>query len=221
MDPQVQASFIPKKSLEMTSTRGGHFGGLVFLISLLIFVASLVAAGASFAYTQYLNNAIASKSKSLALAEGAYDPGTIQDLVRLDDRLSQAKILLGAHVAASGIFAFLSSQTLTNVAFNTFDYTLGDDGSAKISMAGSADSFSTVALQSDQFGGNKLLKDVVFSGITADATGRISFNVSATVDSSVLSYSSTLGASAAVPVSTGTASSSMPGGTFASTTPSQ
>ena len=46
MDPQVQASFIPQKSLEMTSTRGGGFGGLLFLISLLIFIASLVAAGA-------------------------------------------------------------------------------------------------------------------------------------------------------------------------------
>jgi hypothetical protein len=44
-----------------------------------------------------------------------------------------------------------------------------------------------------------LLKDVVFSGITADATGRITFSISATVDPSVLSYSNSLGSSAAVP----------------------
>ena len=212
MDPQVQASFIPKKSLEMNTARGG-FGGLLFLISLLIFVASLVAAGVVFAYTQYLNNAITSKANSLALAEGAYDPGTINDLVRLDSRLTQAKILLQSHVAASGIFAFLSTQTLANVAFSSFSYSLSNDGSALITMAGSADSFSTVALQSDQFGGNKLLKNVVFTGITADAQGHVSFSVSATVDPSVLSYASTLGASVPVITTTSTpgafASSSM------------
>lgn len=207
MDPQVQASFIPKKSLDVSvSNRSGGFGGLVFLVSLLIFIASLVAAGGVFAYKQYLQTAITSKAKSLALAEGAYDPGTIEDLVRLDSRLIQAKALLNKHVAVTGIFAFLSTQTLPNVSFGSFDYSLGDDGSAKISMTGIADSFATVALQSDQFGGNKLLKDVVFSGITADAVGHVTFSVSASVDKSVLSYNASLGQSAAVPASTSTTS---------------
>jgi hypothetical protein len=223
MDPQVQASFIPKKSLEMTNTRGGGFGGLLFLITLLIFIASLVAAGAAFAYTQYLTSAITTKAKSLTLAEGAYDPGTIDDLTRLDTRLTQAKLLLDKHVAASGIFAFLGTQTLVNVSFSNFSYTLGDDGSAKISMAGSADSFSSVALQSDQFDGNKLLKDVSFTGISADPQGRVNFTVSATIDPSILSYSTTLGQSAAVPT-VPSASSTAPASTGAfapSTTPSQ
>src|SRR6266404_6083972 len=200
MDPQVQASFIPKRSLDITPQRGGGFGGLLFLITLLLFVGSLVAGGAAFAYTQYLNKAIVDKSKSLQLAEGAYDPGTIEDLVRIDDRLIQAKILLGKHIAVSGIFAFLATQTLVNVSFSSFDYTLGDDGSAKITLQGSGDSFSTVALQSDQFNGNKLLKEVVFSNITVDTGGRVSFGVTATVDPSVLSYAASLGTSAAVPI---------------------
>ena len=60
-------------------------------------------------------------------------------------------------------------------------------------MDGVADSFSTVALQSDQFDGNKLLKDVDFTGITSEpTTGRVQFSVSATVDPSVFSYTSTL-----------------------------
>jgi hypothetical protein len=219
MDPQVQASFIPKKSLEMTNSRGGGFGGLLVLIALLIFIASLVSAGAAFAYTQYLNNAITSKAKSLTLAEGAYDPGTIQDLVRLDNRLKEAKVLLDKHVAASGVFAFLATQTLPNVSFSSFDYVLGDDGSAKITMQGTADSFSTVALQSDQFGGNKLLKDVIFSSITAAQSGQINFGVSATVDPSVLSYAASLGANAA-PAPVTTPASPTPG-TFASSTPGQ
>lgn len=220
MDPQVQASFIPKRSLDVSAPRHGSYGGLLFLVSFLFFVASLVAAGGVVAYTQYLNSAITSKSKSLTLAEGAYDPGAIQDLVRMDARLTQAKMLLSKHVAATGVFAFLSSQTLANVSFTTFDYSLGDNGTGKITMQGTADSFSTVALQSDQFSGNKLLKDVIFTGITADQAGHVSFNVSATVDPSVLSYTAALGSSAAVvPVTTpAPAATTTSKGTFGTTT---
>ncbi|HUD02715.1 MAG TPA: hypothetical protein VMR46_01670 [Candidatus Paceibacterota bacterium] len=203
MDPQVQSSFIPKKSLDISATRSESSFGLLFLIALLVFITSLVAAGGSFAYTQYLNSAIASKSQSLALAEGAFDPGTIQDLVRLDSRLNQSKTLLASHVAVSGVFAFLSQQTLANVSFGNFEYDLNPDGTAKITMTGTADSFSTVALQSDQFGGNKLLKDVVFSGITVNTDGSVGFTVTANVDPSVLSYDSSLS-------TTGTTSTSMP-----------
>jgi len=192
MDPQVQASFIPKKSLD-TSVRGSGGGfGLLFLIALLIFIASLVAAGASFVYQQYLNNTLASEKVSLDRAQGAYDPGTIDDLARMDQRINQAKILLAKHVAVSAVFSFLSQQTLENVSFNSFDFALQTDGTAKITLGGTADSFSTVALQSDQFGSNKILKDVVFSGITVNATGAVSFSVSATVDPSLISYAATL-----------------------------
>ncbi len=218
MDPQVQASFIPKKSLEMgASPRGGGFGGLVFLIALLFFVASLVAAGASFAYTQYLQKSIVDKSASLKKAEGAYNPGTIEDLSRLDNRLIQANSLLNKHVAVSGIFAFLSTQTLVNVAFSNFSYDLGGDGSAKIGMSGAADSFSTVALQSDQFNGNKLLKEVLFSNITVGTNGRISFNVSATVDPSVLLYKNTLNGTATPVVQQVDTSTTAPSQTGSST----
>jgi hypothetical protein len=202
MDPQVQASFIPKKSLDVSAPRGGGFGGLLFLIALLIFIASIVAAGGVFAYKQYLQNSLTSKANQLKLAEGAYDPGTIQDLIRLDSRLTQADILLGKHVAVSNLFAFLSNQTLANVSFSSFNYTLADDGSATIVLQGSADSFSTVALQSDQFNNNKLLKDVVFSSIAVDATGHVNFSVTAKVAASVLSYSASLNSAGATTNST-------------------
>ncbi|MGC9602466.1 MAG: hypothetical protein ABSE76_01865 [Minisyncoccia bacterium] len=195
MDPQVQSSFIPKKSLDISTSRSEGSFGLLFLIALLVFIASLVAAGASFLYTGYLNNAIASKAQSLALAEGAFDPGTIQDLVRLDSRLNQSKTLLANHVAVSGVFALLEAQTLANVSFSNFEFDLNSDGTAKITMTGTANSFSTVALQSDQFGGSKLLKDVVFSGITVNTNGSVGFSVTATVDPSVFSYANSLTAS--------------------------
>ena len=192
MDPQAGTSFIPKKPLDTGISRGGAFG-LFFLIALLLFIASLMAAGGAYLYQQYLNQSIASKSDSLARAEGAYDPAVIKDLLRLDARIGQAQTLMQKHVAASAIFAFLSTQTLEKVAFSSFDYSVESDGSASITMSGVADSFSTVALQSDQFGNSKLLSDVVFSGITVDPnTGRIHFSVAATVDPSLINYANSL-----------------------------
>lgn len=192
MDPQAGASFIPKKPLDAGLRRRGGIG-LMMLIAILIFVASVIAAGGAWSYQQYLQSSLASKAASLKAQEAAYDPSAIEDLVRLDSRINNAQTLLNNHVAVSALLAFLSTQTLVNVAWSNFNVTLQPDGSAKLTLAGSADSFSTVALQSDQFGASKYLKDVVFSSIAVGATGGISFSVAATVDPSLLLYKNSLG----------------------------
>ncbi len=199
MDPQVSSSFIPKKNLESAVTRpSGRSTGLLLLLAILIFVASLVAAGGVFAYKGLLKQSIASKSNSLSLNQKAYDPGVIQELTRVDTRINEANTLLDKHIAPSAIFGFLSQQTLEKVQFVNFNYEggTGIDGSSKISLNGLADSFSTVALQSDQFGASKILKDVVFSGVTVDATtGKVSFSVSASIVPSLTLYTNVLSAS--------------------------
>ncbi len=187
MDPQVPTSFIPKKSLVGEPSRGG-VRSLVTLLAILMFVASVLAAGGVFAYGKYLDRALADKDESLKKAEGAFDTASIIDLSRLDIRLEQAHVLLGSHVAPTGVFTFLSATTLERVQFNSLALEISPDGSAKINLSGVADSFSSLALQSDQFSGAKVLRDVVFSGISTDAGGRVQFSVSAKVDPSILSY---------------------------------
>lgn len=163
------------------------------LVSALFFVASLFAAGGAFLYQRYLLTSIASKSDTLQKAENAFDPSTIQDLVRLDSRMNNAETLLQKHVTTLEIFDFLSQQTLQNVQFTSFAYTLGQGGGAQINMSGVADGFATVALQSDQFGAaSKLLKNVVFSGIAVDSNGHVAFDVKADIDPSILSYAKNL-----------------------------
>ena len=200
MDPQVSSSFIPKKPLTENRERGGGMGGLFFLLALLIFLASLVAGGATFLYQQYLNTALAAKDESLKRAEGAYDAGVIQDLVRLDARIKEAKSLMDKHVAPSAFFIYLSGATLASVQFTEFAYALQGDGTADITLAGRGNSFSAVALQSDEFGASRTLKDVVFSGIKVGGTGEVTFSVSATADSSLLLYRKSLAAQPVAPV---------------------
>ncbi len=192
MDPQVGTSFIPKAALTAQARRSGGIG-LLFLLSLALFLFSIVAGGAAFAYTGLLKAQIASKDETLKTAEGAIDSDSIQELVRVDSRLIQGRGLLSNHVSPSAIFELLSQITLERVQYDSFAYVLQPDGSAAISLSGIADSFSSVALQSDEFGSNpKVLRDVVFSNVTVTEGSRINFAVTASVEKPFLLYSRNL-----------------------------
>ena len=197
MDPQVSNSFIPKAALTEQKARASGVG-LVTLISLFIFALSVVAAGASFAYSGLVQGQLAKNQASLAADQAAFDPATINDLMRLDSRMRNAVTLLSSHVAPSGLFGLLSADTLPNVQFTSFDYALNQDGSATLHLDGTADSFSTVAQQSDAFGSSKVLKDIIFSGIAITGSG-VSFTVQAGIDPSIISYSKQLQAAAQAP----------------------
>ena len=191
MDPQVSTSFIPKKPL-IEGRRGSSFG-LIFLLTLLIFIGSVVAAGAAFLYGAYLSNSLTAKARSLETAQGAFESaGAIESLIALDSRINQAKTILAGHVAPSAIFFFLSAQTLERVRFTSFDYQFKEDGSATVELKGITDGFPTIALQSDQFGASKVLRNIIFSDITVEIDGGVSFSLSATVDPSLLLYSKNL-----------------------------
>ncbi len=197
MDTQVQPSFIPKKPLTGSNMHasGAAFGMFFVLVSILFFIASLCAAGGAFVFKNILQSSIVTKSDTLQKAEAAFDPSTIQDLVRLDSRINNTEALLQKHSTVISVFNFLAQQTLQNVQFTSFSYDLQNTGAASISLNGVADGFATVALQSDQLGASKLLKNVVFSGIVVNGAGQVTFSVRADVDPSLLSYAKNLATS--------------------------
>ncbi len=192
MDPQVRTSFIPKKPITAAAPvrRGGV--GVFFLIGLIVFLASLIAAGASFGYLRFLTQSIASKSASLERARGAFEPAVVEELIRLDNRMRFGSQVLGAHIAPSAIFALLERGTLASVRFKSFDYALESEGKAVISLGGEARSFSDIALQSDTFGENRALRDLFFSNINIDQGGIVVFTMRAIVDPSLLAYTAPL-----------------------------
>jgi len=163
-------------------------GTFMLLLVFMVFAASVIAAASAFFYLRYLNSSIVSKAEDLRKTEEAFDPESIREIMRLDSRFRNANTLLQNHTTVLGIFNVLEQETLVNVQFTQFGYTPQADGSAQITMSGIAHSFATLALQSDQFGKSKALKNVVFSGISVGEDNRIRFSVQATVEPSVLSY---------------------------------
>lgn len=194
MDPQIPTSFIPKKPVATVQLGTKAPLSFLFLIALVLFLGSLLSAGGAFAYLTYLKQSIGTKSASLDRSRKVFEPAVIAELVRLNSRLKLGSEVLSSHASPSAVFLFLEKSTLESVRFTDFNYSLDGNGSAVIRLEGEARTFSDVALQSDEFGKQRVLKDIYFDDINTDQTGRVVFSARAAVDPSFLLYTNLLSA---------------------------
>lgn len=194
MEPKFRTSFIPKQPVAAAAPRKASRGasGLVFLLALIIFLASVALAAGVFLYREYLEQSIASKSEQLERAREAFEPALIQELTRLDSRLSTANALLRSHISVTAIFDLLEENTLEGVRFTDFRYSVGSGDSITLSMNGQATSYGAVALQSDAFGRTRFLRDPIFSDVNLDQEGLVSFKFNTFIDSSLINFERTL-----------------------------
>ena len=147
-----------------------------------IAAASVLIAGAVFAYEFYLKSAHDSKTVQLEEAQKAVNIDTVEDFIRLRGRLSALESMLDNHVLLSEFFDLLELRTLQSVRFSGLSLTVKDDRSADIQMEGVAKSFNALAAQSTQLAAEKRIKRAIFSGIAVNENGTVSFSLSATID---------------------------------------
>lgn len=198
-------------------------GTNVFLVVCLMVAGIVVAlAVGTFLYGRYLDSALASKQAELAQAQSQVDQNSVEDFVRLRDRLTTAKTLLSDHIVLSQFFDRLEALTLQNVSFKDMTLTVAGDNTAQLQMDGSAKSFNALAAQSNAFASEKSIKRAIFSDITVTSGNQVSFKMTGDVDSSlILEGNAPLEAAAAEPAPqtvTETAPPA-PASTTASTTP--
>ena len=190
MEERVKTSFIPKASLsaERLPTSSGNPIALVNLITGIILVLSILAAGALFLFQGYTVQNIASKKGSLERSRSAFEPATIKELVRLDKRIQTGQTLLASHAALSKLFDELEQKVLTSVRFSDFSYDAESPGRVLMSAHGEAASYNAIALQSGDFSKSDIITDPIFSGVNIGASGTISFDFTAVIDQSRVRY---------------------------------
>lgn len=163
-----------------------------------ILVLAVVASGGMFLFKTYTEQSIISKRQSLDRQRAAFEPATIEELLRLDKRITASQGLLKAHTALTLLFDDLEARTGENVRFKNFSYESSGQGKFMIVMGGTAQSFNAVALQSDAFGKSTIMKDPIFSNLNLDQDGNVVFDFSAVVDVTRINYASLIaGASGA------------------------
>lgn len=157
-------------------------GNVLMTISLTVLgIAILLSAGA-FAYSHYLTSEAAAKSAELERAEAGVSQDTVEGFLRLRDRLSSAESVLSNHITLSQFFDALESLTLADVKFDGLTVTVNPDHSATVKMSGHAATFNALAAQSAAFAKEPLMKQAIFSGISANPKGVVSFSFSAVLD---------------------------------------
>ncbi len=205
METKFQTSFIPKKPLITGERPRSPVGISIFMgIAVIIFVASLAGAGFVFAWKGLLVDSQHKYQQELNEQEKRFKPEEIERLKKKNIRIDFAKELLKNHLSVSEIFSIVGGLTIDGVRFSSLDYS-GPDAKAanggtlaKISMRGIANSFSSIAWQSDVFGSsqrygtNKILKNPVLSDLVVDATGNVGFSFMANIDPVDISYEKTL-----------------------------
>jgi len=180
-------SFIPKKVSDDKKISIHRPTNLFFLITLIIFLMTVLASVGVFFYKSYLKNRIEEDSIMLEREKGNFDVASIEVLSDLDKRLKSGRELLDKHLDLTGLFDFLEKNTLNNVRFKSFDFVFGNDGLV-LTMDGVAKNYSAIVLQSDVFGDSGLIENPIFSDLDVDKDGNVIFNFTSTVDKSLVSY---------------------------------
>jgi hypothetical protein len=194
MEPKFQTSFIPKKSFATPTKKKRRQFDLLTLIGLFFLLLSIVLSAGVFLYGKYTTANIDRKARALEEAKTQYNPELISELSRLSKKMTVSERLLANHVSASAIFSAVEESTLRSIKFDDMTFTYGPD-KITIAMKGNAGGFSSIALQSDVFGRNKLIRNPVFSELNLDSNGRVNFLFTAEIDPQSVLYRNNLGAS--------------------------
>ncbi len=197
METMMPTSFIPKRPVStepVPEKHHSHAVGLLSLLAVVVVLATIVSYGGIHLYQKQL---LTQKAKTDALInEARKGIGTdfLSDMKRLDARIDGVKATIGNHIVITPIFAALEQTTLRSIQYKSFSYEfVSEPGTTattvKVTLLGTAKSYSTIALQSDSFTQSKLIKNPVFSNLTVDdKSSVVNFKLVFSVDPSSLSY---------------------------------
>lgn len=187
-------TFISRKTVPAQAVGARHARASVFLLlSTGLFILSLLAAGGAFAYQKVLANRLTKMNNDLVAARAAFEPAFIEELRRMDIRIETAKTVLAGHRAISPLFSLLEKETLATVRFTKFSFSENqNEGGVRLSLAGEAAGFNSIALQSDMFAKNGNFLNPVFSDFDVDKSGVVHFGFAATLTPEFVLYRSHL-----------------------------
>ncbi len=182
MAPNFQSSFIPKGPISVDTGLAVKKTGLFGYLAITFFVFSIIASGGLFVYKNMLNSKILNLQSELANAEKNIDKKTIGDMIQFSKKLELIKSVIDKHTVVSNFMSIMASSTVSNVSFQSFDYSGQSQKELVVNLKGRAPSYGSIALQEDVFKKNKEWKNVNFSDLKLTDKGAVSFSVNITVD---------------------------------------
>lgn len=177
-----QTTFIPKTTFAKIPYRPRGLGWFNFL-AFILFIAALLLSLGLFFYRGLLQGQIDSLSITLKKVESEFEPALLIELQNTARGIREAKNLLGKHTAVSRLFEFLEENTISDVHFSNFSYQEG-----RVSLNGTARSYTALAEQSLVFEKSRLIKDVSFADFNLSPEGFVNFKAEFEVSNELISY---------------------------------
>ncbi len=202
MDSKFNTSFIPKKSLQAdtgsssgdkyVSRRTTHYGPGFFL-TFLIFVASVVASIGVFGYTTIVNKQIDEYKKTLDEQQNKFDSAVVDELIRAESRIENAKDLVVNHTILTQLLSKLEAITLRRIQYTELTYVDETDAQPLLTLLGIAESYKSVAQQTTVFRNDNLIHNPIMVELEkSNDTDDVTFALEASVDEKLISFSATL-----------------------------
>lgn len=186
LPPTIPTSFVPHSSAARRyhADFTGAFGFLMYGILGIVFLMALSV----FFYGQLLAAEQKGKDEKLAQADANIDRATIEEYVRLNNRLKQSGTLLAKHSAFSNFFDSLQTILPTNVRFSTLHLFFDAHGAPRVDGAGTAKNFNALAAASAAFAVDGRVKDAIFSKLSVNKDNSVSFGLSAALDPKLVTF---------------------------------
>lgn len=166
---------------------GSRFS-ILSIVAILAFTISVALSIAVFIYQKSLVRKINTMNAELVAARASFEPGFIDELIKLDRRIKAAQEVLSKHAAVSSVFGLFENETIGGIRFVGMNYAVDAKGQIGVDMKGEAINFLAIASQSDIINADKKIISPVFSGLNLDDKGIAKFDLKAFLDGDAFLY---------------------------------
>ncbi len=217
LSPSIPTSFVPKQPVTTGNRKYSGGNNLLLIIAAVIFACALLASGGVFLYDQYLTSVEHSKAAELLREQQHASQDTVDQFLRLSNRLVAAKSILSQHIVLSQLYTLIGNITVRSVHFDSLNVTVAADRSAQIAMVGQAKDFNSLAAESSVFASQKYIKSAIFSGIGVNKDSSVSFTLNAIIDPSLILESAAPTSTPSTSAGAGITATTSPASAFLST----
>ncbi|MHB1316852.1 MAG: hypothetical protein ACYCZW_03280 [Minisyncoccota bacterium] len=191
MEPKFQTSFIPRTPISTSNASASKVGSEINIVSTIansIFVLSLLASGAVFGYTKYIQSQVSKYQIKIVEAKSLFESEDNDKILVASNQIKTIKSLLQSHVVVSPLFYLLEKQVLPTVKLMSFGFTKNANGVATVIIDGEGQSYVALAQQFKIFSNDPYFKNIKFTDLGLTDSGTVKVKISADIDKEVLMY---------------------------------
>lgn len=175
--------FLLKKEHPTPTLRLDRTGSALFFVSLGLFLLILAAYGGLWLLNRAQHQTILTLREQIQSKEEDARPELINQILALDQRLSNIRAILGKHVFLSNIFRLIEKGVHQEVRFSNFNLSAN---SRKIDLTGEAASYAALARQIALFEQDPQIERVEFGGLTLSGENLLGFKLTLTFKQALL-----------------------------------